>query len=88
MFPSRSGEHTFAGYNEEAQFESGLPEKNDMLFYAAKENKIANFWRLPMNKEIMEIEYDMEAFKKANMPNNLNYNLGSLADKTLPEFIC
>ena len=26
MFPARSGEHAFAGYNEEAAWENGLPE--------------------------------------------------------------
>ena len=40
-----------------------------------------------MNKEITELNVDIEAFKKANMPNNLVFDLGSPADKILPEFI-
>lgn len=88
MFPSRSGEHAFAHYNEEAFFESGgLPSRDAMLFYNKAENRIANFWRLPSNKEVVEVDIDMEAFKKANMPQNLNYDLGVPAEKTLPEFI-
>ena len=88
MFPSRSGEHAFAHYNEEALYESsGLPSRDAMLFYNKSENRIANFWRLPSNKEVVEIDIDVEVFKKANMPQNLNYDLGVPAEKTLPEFI-
>jgi len=36
----------------------------------------------------MEMDVDVEAFKRVNMPKNLVYDLGVPAEKTLPEFIC
>lgn len=40
-----------------------------------------------MNREICELQIDIDAFKRHNMPNNMQFNLGSPADKILPEFI-
>lgn len=43
---------------------------------------------MPSNKEIIEIDVDIEQFKKTNLPMNFQYDLGVPAEKTLPEFIC
>lgn len=87
MFPSRSGEHAFAGYNEEAAWENGLPERAQQLFYNKEDNRVSNFWRLPNNKEVIDIEVDYAAFKRANLPDCFNYELGNASEGVLPQFI-
>ena len=86
LFPPRGGEHQYAAYNEN-HLPDNIP-KDQTLFYSKQENRIQNFWRLPSNLEVLQIDVDIDAFKKANMPHNFNYFLGVPADKTLPEFIC
>ena len=42
---------------------------------------------LMTNKEIFDIDIDVDSFKKANMPKNLVYELGVPSERTMPEFI-
>jgi hypothetical protein len=42
---------------------------------------------LPTNHEVCNIECDIDQFKATNMPKNFNYDLGNIAEKTMPEFI-
>ena len=40
MFPAKYGEHAFAWYNEDAQWENGLPDKSAMYFVNKEDNRI------------------------------------------------
>lgn len=84
--PPRNGEHQFAAYNEDHQ-DMG-PNKERPLFFNKNDGRIQNFMRLPANHEIFNLEFDIEKFKSVNMPKNLRYNLGSPAEKVMPEFVC
>ena len=43
---------------------------------------------MPSNHEIVNIDTDIDQFKRMNMRKNFDYDLGIPAEKTQPEFIC
>jgi hypothetical protein len=47
-----------------------------------------SFWRIPSFKEIVELEWDIDNFKKINLPKNLVYDVGNISEQILPEFMC
>lgn len=52
-----------------------------------QDGKINNFWRLPTNSEIVHLEIDIDNFMKTNLPNCFNYQMGNLAENSMPEFV-
>jgi hypothetical protein len=39
-----------------------------------------SFWRIPSFKEIVELDWDIDNFKKINMPKNMVYDVGNISE--------
>ena len=71
LFPPRNGEHQYAAYNEDHQ-DAGIGKERPLFFNKAN-GRIQNFFRLPGNHEINNIDFDISKFKEVNCSNNFAY---------------
>jgi len=66
--------------------EGNAASRDQQLFFNQHDNRIYNFWRLPSNLEVLNVNVELDNFKQMNMPKNFNYDMGLPAEDRPSEF--